>query len=85
MAQGFAKGVQEKEIPRNKILPYYLHLNVELIESLELIASMILEIPYTLTEGGKITAKTFRKVYFEYERSVNILFISAFHCRAIEQ
>lgn len=30
---------------------------------------MILEIPYTLTEGGKITAKTFKKVYFEYERS----------------
>ncbi len=85
LAQGYAKGLQEKEIPRNKILPYYLHLNVELIESLELIASMILEIPYTLTEGGKITAKTFRKVYFEYERSVIYFFILAFYRRTIEQ
>ena len=37
---------------------------------------MILEIPYTLTEGGKITSKTFRKVYYEYERSVNLFLFS---------
>jgi hypothetical protein len=59
-------------------------LNVELIESLELIASMILEIPYTLTEGGRITAKTFKKVYFEYERSVIFILILAFYCITIE-
>lgn len=81
LAQGFVRGQIEKEIPRNKILPYYLHLNVELIESLELIASMILEVPYTLTEGGKITSKTFKKIYYEYERSVTILsYHLALHC-----
>ena len=73
LAQGFIRGQIEKEIPKNKILPYYLHLNVELIESLELIASMILETPYTLTEGGKITSKTFRRIYYEYERAVIFL------------
>jgi translation initiation factor 3 subunit C len=70
LAQGHSRTQNDREIPKNKILPYYLHLNVELIESLELIASMVLEVPYTLTEGGRISSRTFKKVYFEYERSV---------------
>jgi hypothetical protein len=47
-------------------------LNVDLIESVELIASMLLEIPYTLTEGGRITSKTLKRFYYEYERNVEI-------------
>lgn len=30
-------------------MPAYLHLNVDLIESVELVAGMLLELPYTLT------------------------------------
>ena len=32
---------------------------------------MLLEIPYTLTEGGRITSKTVKRLYYEYERNVN--------------
>lgn len=64
MAQGFSRTVVEKDIPRNKILPAYLHLNVDLVESVELVAGMLLELPYTLTEGGRITSKTFKKFYY---------------------
>ena len=63
----------EKDIPKSKILPIYLHLNSELIECVELIASMLLETPYTLTEGGRITSKTFKRFIYEYERSVSLL------------
>jgi hypothetical protein len=36
---------------------------------------MLLEIPYTLTEGGRITSKTLKRFYYEYERNVrNYLF-----------
>lgn len=30
---------------------------------------MLLELPYMLTEGGRITSKTFKKFYYEYERN----------------
>ncbi len=64
LAQGYSRLIDAKEIPRSKILPSYLHLNVDLIESVELVASMLLELPYTLTEGGRITSKTFKKFYY---------------------
>lgn len=61
----------DREIVKHKTLPYYLHLNIDLIEAIELIAAMILEVPFTLTEGGRITSKSFKKVAYQYERSVN--------------
>ncbi len=36
------------EVLKNKLLPYYLHLNCEMIECIQLISSMILEVPYIL-------------------------------------
>jgi hypothetical protein len=62
----------QSKIPdsRNKIIPYYLHFNIDLIEAVELISAMILEVPFTLIEGGKITSKSFKKVAYQYERSV---------------
>jgi translation initiation factor 3 subunit C len=62
LGQGFNKQM-EKENLRNKILPYHLHINIDMVESVELIAAMILEIPYTLEDGGRITSKTLKKVY----------------------
>ena len=61
LAQGYSRMYNEKDIPRNKILPVYLHLNTEIIQSIELIATMLLETPYILTEGGRITSKTLKK------------------------
>lgn len=60
----------EKATIRHKTLPYYLHFNIDVIEAVELIASMVLEIPFTLLEGGKITSRSFKKVAYQYERSV---------------
>ena len=73
LAQGFSRS---GEAVRSKTLPAYLHLNVEVIEVVELVASMVLEMPYTLTEGGKITSKTFRRFFYEYERSVSLGLLS---------
>lgn len=70
LAQGYSRLLGEKDIPKSKVLPAYLHLNVDLIEAVELVAGMLLELPYTLTEGGRITSKTFKKFYYEYERNV---------------
>ena len=64
LAQGYSRFYNEKDIPKSKILPIYLHLNVEVVECLELIASMLLETPYILTEGGRITSKTFKKFIY---------------------
>jgi translation initiation factor 3 subunit C len=42
LAQGYSRLLGDKDIPRNKIMPAYLHLNVDLIESVELVAGMLL-------------------------------------------
>lgn len=40
-----------------------------MIESAELIASMLNELPYFFKTGGRITSKTFKRVYEQYEKS----------------
>ena len=68
LAQGFQK--QDQQIQqRKRMLPYHQHINIDLVESIELIASMLNEIPYTFVDGGRITSKTFKKIYEPYERS----------------
>jgi hypothetical protein len=59
------------------VLPVYLHLNTESVEAIELIASMLLETPYTLMEGGRITSKTLKRFTYEYERSVILCLYSS--------
>jgi translation initiation factor 3 subunit C len=62
LAQGFQK--QEQQVQqRKRIFPYYLHLNIDMIESIELIASMLNETPYIFKDGGRITSKTFKRIY----------------------
>ena len=73
MAQGSRNTTETQKT--QKMLPYYLHLNCELIECLELIASMILEVPYMVNEGGRPSARTFKRLNSEYERSVIIFLI----------
>jgi translation initiation factor 3 subunit C len=76
LAQGFSRYSNERDIPKSKVLPVYLHLNTEIVECIELIASMLLEIPYTLTEGGRITSKSFKRFNYEYERNVHAVLVS---------
>jgi hypothetical protein len=59
-------------------------LNIDFIEAIELVASMLLEVPFTLMEGGKITSRSFKKLAYNYEKSVKYLSNLAFHCRTIE-
>lgn len=30
---------------------------------------MVIEVPFTLTEGGKITSRSFKKLAYQYEKS----------------
>ena len=77
LAQGYSRLYGDKDIPKNRVIPAYLHLNTEVIESIELVASMLLEIPYTLMEGGRITSKTFKRFTYEYEKNVPSLRLSS--------
>ncbi len=70
LAQGYIRMFGQKDVPKSKVIAAYLHLNTEMIEAMELVASMLLEVPYTLMEGGRITSKTFKKFIYEYERNV---------------
>ena len=81
LAQNIPK---EGEVLKTKNLPYYLHLNIDVIEAIELISSMILEIPYTLNQGGRISSKTFKKLFYDFERSVILYLFLAFYRRASE-
>ena len=73
LAQGYSRS---GDVVRSKTLPAYLHLNVETIETVELVASMLLEIPYTLTEGGRIT---FLLCFLVFTRK--LVFITLFFLR----
>jgi len=61
-----------------------LHLNIDFIEAIELVASMLLEVPFTLMEGGKITSRSFKKLAYQYEIPVIIVLISAFFGRTFK-
>lgn len=60
----------EKEERRN-LLPYHLHINVEVIESVYYMSAMLLEIPGIAQDGGKkVISKLFRKLFDAYDKSV---------------
>lgn len=67
LAQGFVK--QEQQALLHRRLPFHVHINVDLIESAELIASMLNEMPYFFKNGGRVTSKTFKRIYEQYEKS----------------
>lgn len=72
LAQGVSTKVQsvEKEERRN-LLPYHLHINIEVIESTYYISAMLLEIPSIAQDGGKkVISKLFRKLFETYDKSV---------------
>ena len=75
LSQGVSKLlILEKEERRN-LLPYHLHINVEVVESVYYTCAMLLEIPVIAQdskEGGKrIISKLFRKLFETYDKSVN--------------
>ena len=81
LAQGVNRQVQEKSAEvdraeRRRLLPYHLHLNIELIESAYNLCSMILEVPHLSksllqTEGaGSRRLAKYRRQLESYDRQL---------------
>lgn len=61
---------------RQRLLPFHMHINLELLECVYLTASLLIEIPYMASLGGsveakkKIVSKPFRRLLDYHERQV---------------
>eukprot|EP00331_Platyophrya_macrostoma_P028491 CAMPEP_0176444104 /NCGR_PEP_ID=MMETSP0127-20121128/22858_1 /TAXON_ID=938130 /ORGANISM="Platyophrya macrostoma, Strain WH" /LENGTH=875 /DNA_ID=CAMNT_0017829537 /DNA_START=41 /DNA_END=2668 /DNA_ORIENTATION=- len=62
IAQGISKNSTNEKEERRRILPYHLHINLELIETIYLIASMLTEIPLIASNDTR-NVRYFRKFY----------------------
>jgi translation initiation factor 3 subunit C len=74
LAQGINRQVQEKtaeadRAERRRLLPYHLHLNIELIESAYYLSSMILEVPH-LSRSLLQTDGAFSRRLAKYRRQI---------------
>lgn len=81
LAQGFqmARGREEKTAEQERLekarqLPFHMHINLELLECVYLVASMLLEIPNMAANrhdsGRKVISRMFRKMLSYNERQV---------------
>jgi len=63
-----------QEEDRRKLQPYHTHINVEVVENVYLISSMLLEIPSIVADptgsNSKQISKNFRKLCDQYNRNV---------------
>jgi len=70
LGQGISKNSTNEKEERRRMLPYHMHINVEVAEAVHLIASMLIEIPNIVAESidasKKQSAKFFRKQYEQY-------------------
>lgn len=70
LAQGISKNAANEKEERRRLLPYHMHINIEVVEAVHLIASMLIEIPHIVAESSeakKQSAKFFRKQYEQYK------------------
>ena len=84
LSQGVSRLVILEKEERRNLLPYHLHINVEVIESVYYTCAMLLEIPQiaqNAQDGGKkIISKLFRKLFETYDKSVDFLIFIVFLC-----
>lgn len=71
LGQGISKyPVNEKE-ERRRLLPYHMHINIELVEAVHLIAAMLIEVPNIIIDpveaSKKQASKVFRRQYELYK------------------
>lgn len=77
LGQGVTKYNNAPSTPdRQRLLPFHMHINLELLECVYLTASLLIEIPYMASLGGsvegrkKIVSKPFRRLLDYHERQV---------------
>jgi translation initiation factor 3 subunit C len=82
LAQGVSgrkeKSAKQEQDEIKKLLPYHMHMNLDLIEASYLISTMLIEVPIVAKQrhalGENIAMKYFRKVMQDFERR-NVLAI----------
>ena len=72
---GVAKDLEAEKKERRRQMPYHMHINLDLIESCNLVSSMLLEVPNiaAYTDGlydsrARVISKSFRRFFESYER-----------------
>ena len=76
-AQGVAqnrfheRSVEQEKLERRRQMPFHMHINLELLESVHLVCSMLMEVPYmacTALRRARPPNKPFSRLVDNYER-----------------
>jgi translation initiation factor 3 subunit C len=76
LGQGVTKYNQATGPDRQRLLPFHMHINLELLECVYLTASLLIEVPYmasissSIDAKKKVVSKPFRRILDYHERQV---------------
>ena len=82
LAQGLSstrygeRSAEQDKAERRRLVPYHMHINLELVEAVHLIAAMLLELPnlahnsFDPKRRATAVSKTFRRLLDHFERQV---------------
>lgn len=74
ITRGQDKTPEQEKLERRRLLPYHMHINLDLLDTCHLVASMLMEMPtlaandYSLQRG--VVSKYFRRQLEAYQRDV---------------
>mmetsp|Transcript_22673 Transcript_22673/g.27777 ORF Transcript_22673/g.27777 Transcript_22673/m.27777 type:complete len:388 (+) Transcript_22673:101-1264(+) len=70
----FERNPEKEKAERRRLVPYHMHINLELLECCHLISAMLLEIPHQakaeFDSGSHMISKSFRRLLDNYSRQV---------------